>query len=307
MASPSKFAGFYNAGDFAYGINKSVAPLQVIAGPNATGSGTLTLAFATCTTNDGVSFSPLNTNAPINVGGNSSNETVTPSAVSATTPLVYGSSTLTATFTFLHGTGDQIRSGTVGLQEAINLASASGGGIVIVDAGWVTLGGTSAMISAAVLPASGKVSIQDNRGGAGAAITQTTVLTAAQITTLNSVGVPNLLPAPGAGNVIEVDRLWIEEVPNTTAFTGGGNITLAYGTQAAQTAATAVIAATLFTTSGTVAEISSALPVTPGTNGVIASATLLNKAVGLYAATADFAAGNTTAIVKVSYRILTGF
>jgi hypothetical protein len=304
MASPSNFAGFYSAGDFAYGINKSVPPLQVINGPNATGSAALTLAFASVATNDGVAFSPLNTNAPIIVGGGSAEETVTPSAVSATTPLIYGTSTVTATYASIHGTGDTIRSGTAGLQEAINLASSKGGGVVVVDSGWVTLGGTSAMISAAVLPASGKVSIQDNRGGAGAAITQTTVLTAAQITTLNSVGVPNLLPAPGAGNVYEIDRLWIEEVPNTTAFTGGGNITLAYGTQAAQTAATVAIANTIFTTSGTVAEIGSALPVTPAN---LPSSTLLNKAVGLYAATADFAAGNTTAIVKVSYRILTGF
>src|SRR5271170_6207533 len=165
MGYPSRFAGHYNAGEFAYGINKTTPPLLVIAGPQATGSGTLTLTGATTQTNDGTVFSPLNTNAPITVGGNSNTETVTPSAVSVIggNPSPYSQSTVTASFTYLHGNGDSVRSGTCGLQEAINYAASKGGGIVIVDAGWTMLGGTDAMIEAAVEGAG--VSIQDNRTG----------------------------------------------------------------------------------------------------------------------------------------------
>lgn len=306
--NPTFFAGQYRAVSFAYGIAQDIPALEVdmpTGATSAVATQTLSVAFGTVALQDGTLISPLATNAPVVVGTGANADTVTPSAVSNNTPQIYQSSTFTATtFSNAHGTGDKVASGTVGLQEAINAANAAGGGVVIVDAAWKQMGGTTAMITAASLPANGLVSIQDSRGGAGAPLTQTSVLTAAQITTLNTVGVPALLPAPGAGNVYEIDRLWIETVPNTTAFTGGGVVTLAYGTQAAQVAATASIAATIFTTSGTVAEIGSALPVTPANTP---SSNLLNKAVGLYAATADFAAGNTTAIVKVAYRILTGF
>lgn len=161
----SKFGGFINAGSFAYGVSKVVPPLQVISGPNTTGSGTVNLVYGTVVTSDGVSFSPLNTNAPINIGGNSNMETVTPTAVSNSTPLVYGTPSVTATFTYIHGDGDSLRSGTCGLQEALNYAGAQGGGIVLLDPAWTLLGGTQAMINAAIVPAS--VSIQDNRSGGG--------------------------------------------------------------------------------------------------------------------------------------------
>lgn len=76
-------------------------------------------------------------------------ELVTPTAVSNSTPLIYGTTSVTATFAFVHGNGDQIRSGTAGLQEALNAAQAAGGGVVIVDAAWYVLGGSAALIAAA--------------------------------------------------------------------------------------------------------------------------------------------------------------
>ena len=158
----SRFAGIFNAAEFAYGINKTTPPLVCVGGPNATGSGTLTLAFGAFSLADGTTVNPFNLNAPILVGEGSSTETVTPTAVSASTPLVYGSTQITATFANLHGTGDSVRSGTCGLQEAINYASVVyGGGQIVVDAYWSAIGGTNAMIAAAVLPVN--VSIFDVR------------------------------------------------------------------------------------------------------------------------------------------------
>ena len=300
-----RFARQYNASEFAYGVNTLVGPIMVINGPAATGSGTLILAFGYITLSDGTVVNPLATSASIAVGAGSSYEVVTPSAVSASTPLVYASCTVTATFSNLHGNGDQISSGTYGLQEAINFANSQGGGTVIVDSGWTKMGGTTAILNAATLPANGSVQILDNRAGSGSvAQTLTVLIPNAQVLTLNTVGVP-LIPAPGAGNVISVERLWLEQVALTGAFTGGGVITAAYGTQASQTAATASIAATIFTGgAGTTNQIGSALPVSPANGN---SSVLLNKAVGLYAATADFAAGGGSGIVKITYRILTGF
>jgi hypothetical protein len=303
--SLSRFAGQYNAVDYAYGINPQVSSILVTNGPAATGSGALTTAFGYFTAADGSTvLAPFNTNAPISVGTKAF-ETVTPSAVSNSTPQIYNTCQVTATFSNLHGNGDSIGSGTVGLQEAINYANTRGGGTVIVDATWTKLGGTSAMLNAATLPSNGTVQILDNRGGQGSA-QQTLTLTVpnASVLTLNTVGYP-LIPAPGAGNLIEVDRLWLEQIAATAAFASGGNITAAYGTQASQTAATAVIAATVLTGgSGTTNQIGSALPVSPANGN---SSVLLNKAVGLYAATGDFTTGGGTLLVKISYRILTGF
>lgn len=303
----SRFAGQYNATSFAYGGQGVGSPQSLVcaAGPGASGAGTLTLYSGFITLSDGTQIFPLNVNAPVNVGTDGNSETVTPSnVVNNVQSAQYGpTSSLTATFSNAHYAGDRVGSGTVGLQEAINYAALKGGGQVIIDGSWTIAGGTNAILAAAALPASGIVSILDLRGGAGTAQTITVAVPNASVLTLNTVGVP-ILPAPGAGNVYEIDRLWIECVSSTPAFTGGGNITLAYGTQAAQVAATVVIAATLLTASATVAEIGSALPVSPAN---AASSTLLNKAVGLYAATADFAAGGGSLIVKVSYRVLTGF
>ena len=53
---------------------------------------------------------PFNINAPILVGGPTNQETVTPSAVSCSTPAILDSCIVTATFTKLHGIGEPIRS-----------------------------------------------------------------------------------------------------------------------------------------------------------------------------------------------------
>lgn len=153
----------YFASDFAYGLNSETIPLTVSQGTTGSGAGTLTLAAAKTTIRDVVGnydISPLATNAPVLVGVGSVAETVTPSAVSTVYPY-----SLTATFSNAHGGGTIVASGTIGLQEAINLASSQNGGVVVVDGRWAQLGGTTAMINAAVAGnGSNAVGIMDLRG-----------------------------------------------------------------------------------------------------------------------------------------------
>lgn len=305
----SRFAGQYRAVAFNYGGNTSDNPpgLRVVAAPGTTGAQTITVQQGVVSGNDGTTFAPFNTNAPVSIINASGTDTATPSAVSnyLQSNLYGASAAVTATFSNAHYPGDVVISGSIGLQEAINYANSKGGGTVIVDNEWVREGGTSAMLSAATLPSNGTVQIIDNRGGQGSsAQTLTVLIPNAQVLTLSTVGVP-LIPAPGAGNVIQVERLWLEQVALTAAFASGGNITAAYGTQASQTAATGAIAATVLTGgSGTTNQIGQALPVAVANGN---SSVLLNKAVGLYAASGDFTTGGGSVIVKITYRTLTGF
>lgn len=298
----SSFAGLYNANDFSYGASGATAPLRVSSGATAGGTYSVTLYLGVAETPSGLAFAPISTSSSVTIGIGASQETVTPSSVSGCTLQYPTSCSFTATFTYAHGQGDVVQSGTFGLQEALNVASAKGGGTVIADASWTSYGGTSTIFNAATVPSG--VTLWDNRAGIGGVQTATVAIPNASVLTLNTVGYP-LIPAPGAGKMIQVERLVVEQVAKTAAFTGGGNITAAYGTQASQTAATGTIAATVFTGgSGTTNQIGQALPVAVANGN---ASVLLNSAVGLYAATADFAAGGGTAIVKVSYRILSGF
>lgn len=161
----SRFAGFYNATDYAYGVNP-LPPALIVDPGSANVTSTLTLAAGFTTLFDGTVLYPLSTNAPITVGIGASAETVTPTAVSGSNNPAYQSNSVTAPFANAHGVGDRITSGTCGLQEAINYANGKGGGTVVVDIGWSIIGGTNAMLAAAVIPANGSVTIEDNRGSA---------------------------------------------------------------------------------------------------------------------------------------------
>lgn len=307
LKNPTFFAGMYRAAAFAYGVGGSgVEGLQVDSPSGAVASAsteTLTLAFGSITLNDGTIVSPLATTAKVTVGTGSSADTVTPSSVSNNTPQVYQSTTFTAaTYANSHGTGDLVSSASIGLQEALNFASGAGGGIVVVDAAWYSLGGTTAMIDAATVAAS--CSIWDTtQGGVQEEITVN--IPNASVLTLESVGY-QLIPAPGAGNLVVVDRIVVEQVAKTGAFSGSpGVLTAAYGTQASQIACTGSIAATVLTGgSGTTNQIGMALGVAPANGN---SSAWVNSKVGLYVATNDPTTGAGSLIVKVTYRILTGF
>ena len=143
----TQIGGARVAADYAFGRNGVVPPIRILTGNAAAGAATITVDFGIIALGDGTPLAPLSTTAPIVVGAGSTAETVTPSAVACTTPGVYGSCTLTATFTNAHGQGETIASGTYGLIEAVNAARAGGGGLVIVDARFTALGGATGTIT----------------------------------------------------------------------------------------------------------------------------------------------------------------
>jgi hypothetical protein len=154
----------YFASDYAYG-NGNVRPLKVDLGTTTTGAATSYILYDSTSVAAPPSqdnFSPLNINAPVLVGTGTTQETLTPSAV---TNLPVGqSSTVTFTPTNQHGNGTLLASGTAGLQEALNMAASQNGGAVIVDGKWAQYGGTTAMITSAAVPTGSPVFILDLRG-----------------------------------------------------------------------------------------------------------------------------------------------
>lgn len=165
MGYPSIFGGMWAAANFAFGSPGGPnalmcdAPNPIPASPLAAQS--MVVAFGYTTTIDGIVFYPLNANAPVNVGSDSNAEKVTPISVTGVGLVGYDTNSFTADFANLHGKGDPIASATFGLQEALNLAGAAGGGTVLIDQQWVRLGGTTAIKNAATIPAN--VTITDHR------------------------------------------------------------------------------------------------------------------------------------------------
>lgn len=297
MGYPSRFGGIFNAVEFAYGVNNSVAPLQVINGPAASGAGTLTLAFGYITLADGtVVNNVLNTNATVNVGGDSNSETATLTTVSNSTPLIYGSSTIAATFTYQHGMGDTIRSGTCGLQEALNYASSVGGGTVIVSPAWASLGGTQAMLVAATIPAN--VELWDNRFGNNYG-SFTYTLTNTQILNMATTTV-QLLPTPGATQYWQVSNANLINLNTGTAYAAGGAIEIGYGSTVATNALSGTVAATFLTTPTATQVIEVGSGLTSSTAGTL----VLGKGVYINS-TAAFTTGTGTLQVTLNAALLT--
>lgn len=124
--------------------------------------------------------------APVLVDFGSIQDNVTTTATTGCTQPQAGSTCiLTGTFTNAHGAGALVTSGSFGLQEAINDAAQSGGGTVVIDGAWTALGGTNAILTAAVV--ANNVAIEDDRGipimwtpvGGATALAAPAVLTAA--------------------------------------------------------------------------------------------------------------------------------
>jgi hypothetical protein len=136
---------------------------RVVSGNSTTGSGTSIIITLPGPLEDNTSSAGnvlLNSGTlnPIRVNDNNA-ETVTPTSISfGTCPsgnIGFGSqncATITGTFNNTHGAGaaPNVISGTYGLQEAINVAAAVGGGLVVVDSAWSGMGGTNAMLTAAI-------------------------------------------------------------------------------------------------------------------------------------------------------------
>lgn len=147
----AQFSGVRNAITYAYGTPYAAAPpLYVAVGFNAPGTTTsvsLTLQFGYTVLSDGTYLTPLATTAPITVGSGPNLDTVTPSAVSCTTPQVANTCVITATgFSFGHGIGDPVASATFGLEEAVNAAHTQGG-LVAIDGLFAAAGGTTGTVT----------------------------------------------------------------------------------------------------------------------------------------------------------------
>lgn len=165
----SIFGGNVNAYDFAYGWNPGSPAIRVSAFSGVCAGGgascTLTMDYGYTYTGSGLQFQPFNLLSSIVIGTGASLETVTPTAVACTTPYIQQTCNVTIAPTNAHGPGDTVRSGTIGLEEAITtlaqlnfLGGPAGtdtdqftglGGTVAVDAGWVQAGGTTAMLTGA--------------------------------------------------------------------------------------------------------------------------------------------------------------
>ena len=129
-------------------------------------------------------------------------------------------------------------------------------------------------------------------------LSATVTLSAAQILTLHSVPVA-LVPAPGVGFAVIVERLLLEMTTTSTAFANGGAVAPVYhGATAAITGDT--IPATVINAGAGVSYTMLALGAPA--NGLTVSA---NTGIDLYAAGADFITGTGTAKVIVWYSLIT--
>lgn len=189
----------------------------------------------------GMPFLPYNLNASITINRNAANaETVTPTAIANCFPNSL-TCTLSTTFASKHIAGESIQSGTFGLQEALNIAIASGSGTILIDASWQGPSGSS-LITAA--KGATTVMIQDNRNPAGATfyqwngsayaatggggsgvstvfgrsgpnvIANTGDYACAQVTGCTNNGVPSLNGQTGAQSIISGTNITV--VPNGT-------------------------------------------------------------------------------------------
>lgn len=120
-------------------------------------------------------------------------------------------------------------------------------------------------------------------------------LTAAQIITLHSVPVA-LVAAPAAGLVILPTALVFQFKYGTVQMTGGGVVGPVFHGATTNLLGGGVAAATIQAAANAIISAGG-----PATAQALTSAT----GIDLYAATADFAAGDSTAIVTLSYDLIT--
>lgn len=246
QANLSRVAGVFVASQY------SNWRMAVVSGSAAAGAYSIVLAQGAVVLPDGRNIVPFAANAPISIGQGATAETVTPSAVSGCTfAQATPSCTITATFTYAHGAGDAVTSGTNGLQEAINDAAGwngstinSTGGEVVVDKTWL---GTNAMLSAA--SPFWNVSVLDYRTGLAYWTPQPTTIAAlaTPATRSASAGTTQVIDSATAGTfanaanyfcVTYVDMMG-QESPCSASFnyTPAGNLAVFWNTPAASTGA----------------------------------------------------------------------
>ena len=235
QSNTSYVAGERVAQQFAYGYG-AVNGASVALGNAATGTQTVTVCPAFRTTADGRQVQIFSATPPTPVAfdvGFATAETVTPTSVSILAPgAVQGvgadqsCASITGTFNQLHGASQnvyQVRSGTFGLQEAINDAGRAGGA-VMVGTDW---GGTSATLAAAA-PFPG-VAIIDKRTGTpaywaplGGATTLAAPATLTALTALPSATPVGTFTATNYNTCIAYVDILGQEGPCSTSFVDAG-------------------------------------------------------------------------------------
>ena len=178
VATSSGGAKFsYVAGKFiANAYSNWGAVAQVATGNATTGSSTITVIGGYIVLQDGRQIVPFAVGVPFIVS-DANSELITPTAVSGCYKSqgmnqngILVTCTVTASFTYLHGTGSGLLSGTGGIAEAVNDAFNFGGGVVVIAPGFfvnTSCTGCYAALPAlmnAILPYS-NVSIEDDRTG----------------------------------------------------------------------------------------------------------------------------------------------
>lgn len=129
----------------------------------------------------------------------------------------------------------------------------------------------------------------------------TLALTLAQLQTSHSIPIA-LLPAQGAGTLIEVISMILDLDYGSAAFVGGGAVGAYLGVDATGVLASAAAAATFFTTFTASHSILLA-----GAMAVAANTAILNTGLVLANPTADFTVGTgASGILQLTYRVHSG-
>jgi hypothetical protein len=198
------------------------------------------------------------------------------------------------------GVSNTLPSGDILVGNASNVATAA------PMSGDATLSNTGALTIAAGAVTGSKIgshTVDYANIALDVAATATVTLSSAQILGMFAAPV-QLLPAPGAGNLIIIDSILWDVAFGTTQYAAGGAIQAQYGATvdgAGPAASGSLAAATL---NGVAASdfLSNA-----GSAGIlnVARTAALNTAVYLSNATAAFTTGNSTATLYIKYRIVT--
>jgi hypothetical protein len=238
-AGPAYAGGSYNTANYIYHA-------QVYTGGGTAGTTYAITVFPSTVVIQGRTVGVFSTTSRITIGQGASQETVTPTTVSGCgIGQPYRGCTITAAFTYSHGKGDQITSGSAGLDEALNDAANTNGSVVI-SPGLPTITDANIAASTAIFP---NVTIKDQRKGEQTWTVQPSTLTALATPATRSATAGNTQVISGTATatwaavpyyvcVTYVDILGGESPCSASYnFTATVNVALNYASPAASTGA----------------------------------------------------------------------
>ena len=128
--------GIADAWQFAFGVNPQVNAISLASSSVGTGAQTYIVELGQSFCQDGTQILPLVVNSVLVVGTGANQETVVVTAVSAPNPAALNLCSFTATFANAHSAGENVASGSFGVQEAANYQLLQGGGLVSLAPRW---------------------------------------------------------------------------------------------------------------------------------------------------------------------------